>query len=289
MTEKKSFRERFKKRLFFKYRMVLINESTFEEKISFKLSRINVFILGGFISILLVAGTSLLIAFTSLKEYIPGYSSLSLKRDAATLIYKMDSLENVLEVNNRYVNTVKEILIGDVSSFAFDKDSVLETIQLDKDLMDVDNSVNDSLFRLEVDSEDKYSFFQEAKKDVGIVFFAPVSGSITAGYNIKEKHYAVDVIVKTGTPVKAISDGTVIFSEWTAETGHVIILEHAFGYISVYKHNGTLHKFQGDLVQSGEVIASSGSTGELSTGPHLHFELWNDGYPVNPINFIDFE
>lgn len=289
MTEKKSFRERIKQRLFLKYRMVLINESTFEEKISFKLSRINVFILGGFVSILLIVGTSVLIAFTSLKEYIPGYSSMSLKRDAAELIYKMDSLENVLEVNNRYVNTVKEILIGDVSSFTFDKDSVLETIQLDRDLMDVDNSVNDSLFRLEVEREDKYSFFEEAKKDVGIVFFAPVSGSITSGYNVKEKHFAVDVLVKTGTPVKAISDGTVIFSEWTAETGHVIILEHAFGYISIYKHNGALHKFQGDLVQSGEVIASSGSTGELSTGPHLHFELWNDGYPVNPVNFIDFE
>ena len=133
MTEKKPFKERLNEQLFLKYRMVLINESTFEEKISFKLSRINVFILGGIISIVLVAGTSLLIAFTSLKEYIPGYSSLTLKRDAATLIYKMDSLENVLEVNNRYVNTLKNILVGDVSSFTFNKDSVLETVQLDRD------------------------------------------------------------------------------------------------------------------------------------------------------------
>lgn len=289
MTKKKSFRERFKQRLFFKYRMVLIDELTFEEKISFKLSRINVFILFGFVSIFLIVGTALLISFTPLKEYIPGYSSVSIKRDATALIYKMDSLENVLEVNNRYVNTVKKILVGDVSSFTFDKDSVLQTIQLDRDLMAVENSENDSLFRLDVELEDKYSFFEEAKKDVGIVFFAPVSGSITAGFNVKEKHFAVDVVVKTGTPVKAMSDGTVIFSEWTAETGHVIILEHAFSYISVYKHNGALHKFQGDLVQSGEVIASSGSTGELSTGPHLHFELWSDGYPVNPVNFIDFE
>ena len=121
------------------------------------------------------------------------------------------------------------------------------------------------------------------------MFFAPITGTITAGYNIDEKHFAVDVAVETGTPVKAAADGTVIFAEWTAATGHVIILEHTKGFISIYKHNGALHKTQGDLVKSGEVIASSGSTGELTTGPHLHFELWSDGYPVDPINFIDFE
>jgi murein DD-endopeptidase MepM/ murein hydrolase activator NlpD len=281
--------QKLKERLFCKYRMVLINEDTFEEKGSFKLRGITVFILGGLLTIFLIVSTILLIAFTSLREYIPGYTSIKLKKEVSDLMFKVDSLENVLELNSRYLNNIQEVLIGDVSAFAFNKDSVFDEIEYGKDMASVNNSGSDSLFRLEVESEDKYSFFEEAKKDIGVVFFAPVTGTITAEYNINEKHYAVDVVVKTGTPVKAISDGTVIFAEWTAATGHVIIVEHAKEYISIYKHNGSLHKQQGDLVKSGEVIASSGSSGELSTGPHLHFELWSDGYPVNPVNFIDFE
>ena len=289
MAKKHPNKKKFKQKLIDKYRMVVINEDTFEEKISFKISRLNVFIFGGLLSILLIGLTSVLIAFTPLKEYIPGYSSTKLKRQASDLVFKIDSLENALAVNEVYINKVRKVLTGDVVDLKFNKDSVLETVKFDKDSMLTDASELDSLFRIEVEQEDKFSFFKEAKKDVDIVFFAPITGAITQDYNINQKHFAIDVAVKTGTPVKAVSDGTVIFAEWTAETGHVIIVEHAKRFISIYKHNGSLHKQQGDFVKSGEVIASSGSTGELTTGPHLHFELWSDGYPVNPINFIDFE
>ena len=121
------------------------------------------------------------------------------------------------------------------------------------------------------------------------MLFPPVNGSISEGYNIEDKHYAVDVVVAANTPVKATADGTIIFAEWTVETGYVIIIEHNQELISVYKHNSSITKTQGDLVKAGEVIAMSGNTGELSTGPHLHFELWSNGYPVNPTNFIDFQ
>lgn len=289
MTEQTQNKKNLKQKLTHKYRMVLINEDTFEEKLSFKMSRLNVFITTGIIAIVLISLTAVLISFTSLKEYIPGYSSLKLKQQTNELILKIDSLETILEVNNRYISNFQNVLMDDVTAFKFDKDSVFETLQFNQDSLSIDNSELDSIFRLEVESEDKYSFFDEAKKDVGIVFFAPVTGKITQGYDINLRHFAVDVVVKTGTPVKAVADGTVIFSEWTAATGHVIVLQHTKKYISIYKHNGGLHKQQGDLVKSGEVIASSGSTGELTTGPHLHFELWNDGYPVNPTNFIDFE
>lgn len=289
MAGKNPNKKKFKQKLVDKYRMVVINEDTFEEKFTFKLSRLNVFIFGSFFAILLVALTSVLIAFTPLKEYIPGYSSTKLKKQASDLVFKVDSLENVLAVNDVYINKVKNVLTGDVTNFEFDKDSVYESIKYNSDSLITDASEIDSLFRTEVEREDKFSFFEEAKKELDIVFFAPITGVITENYNIDSRHFAIDIAVKTGTPVKATSDGTVIFAEWTAETGHVIILEHAKGFISIYKHNGSLHKQQGDLVKSGEVIASSGSTGELTTGPHLHFELWNDGYPVNPINFIDFE
>jgi len=281
-------KKQFKKKLTLKYRLVVINEDTFEEKVSFKLSRLNVFVFGGILSVLLILLTIILIAFTPLREYIPGYAPVGLEKKAVDLAVKIDSLEQVLVVNNRYIENVKNVLSGEVSSIKFDSDSVLASIKSEV-FLPVDASARDSLFRLEVDRVDKYSFFKEAKKDVGIVFFSPVSGSITAGYDMGKKHFGVDVAVKTGTPIKAVAEGTVIFSEWTAATGHVIILEHPKGFISIYKHNGSLHKRQGDFVKSGEVIASSGSTGELTTGPHLHFELWSDGYPVNPINFIDFE
>ncbi len=282
-------KRKFKQKLIDKYRMVIINEDTFEEKVSFKLSRLNVFVYGSLFAILLITLTTVLIAFTPLKEYIPGYFSSKLKKQTTNLSFKIDSLENILAVNDVYLNKIKKVLTGDVKDLNFDKDSVLEVVKFDKDSLSIKASELDSLFRLEVEREDKFSFFEEAKKDADIVFFAPISGEISANYSINQKHFAVDIVVQKGTPVKAVSDGTVIFAEWTASTGYVIILEHAKGFLSVYKHNGTLHKHQGDLVKSGEVIASSGSTGELTTGPHLHFELWNDGYPINPTNFIDFK
>ncbi|MDO9274097.1 MAG: M23 family metallopeptidase, partial [Lutibacter sp.] len=272
-----------------KYRLVILNEDTFEEKLSFKLTIMNVFVFGTLFSVLLIVGTSFLISFTSLREYIPGYSSTKLKRDATQLVYKADSLNQVLEMNNLYIQKVKELLTGKITEVQFDKDSVLNTMKFDKDSMNFSPSDIDLEFRLDVESTDRFNIFSEAKKSADIVFFSPVKGIVTDGYSLKNKHFAIDIAVKKETPVKSVADGTVIFAEWTAETGHVIIVEHSRGFISIYKHNTALHKQQGDLVKSGEVIASAGDTGEFSTGPHLHFELWNEGYPVNPVNYIDFE
>ncbi|WP_456376597.1 M23 family metallopeptidase [Lutibacter sp.] len=289
MAKKPKNKGKFRQKLINKYRLVVLNEDTFEEKLSFKLTRLNVFIIGGVFSIALIVGTIFLIAFTPLREYIPGYSSTKLKREATKLVYKTDSLQQVLEVNNLYIQKIRALLTGEISEVIFDKDSVLETIQYDKDTINLDPSFEDLEFREEIESADRYSIFNEATKDANIVFFAPVIGTITDGYNSEKKHFAVDIAVERGTPVKSVADGTVIFAEWTAETGNVIIVKHASGFTSIYKHNGTLHKHQGDLVKSGEVIALAGNSGEFSTGPHLHFELWNEGYPVNPINYIDFE
>lgn len=285
-TKKKG---RLREKLVHKYRMVILNEDTFEEKISFKLTRLNVFIFGGLFSILLIVATIFLIAFTQLREYIPGYSSTKLKRQATELVYKTDSLEEVIKVNEAYLDEIRALLVGKVTDVNFDKDSVLATIQYDKDTMRLMPSDVDLEFRAMVEEEDRYSLFNEAQLGSDIVFFSPVDGTISEEYSIENNHLAVDIATEMGTPVKSVADGTVLFAEWTAETGHVIIVEHAQGFISVYKHNSSLHKVQGDLVVSGEVIASAGNTGEFSTGPHLHFELWNQGYAVNPTNYIDFE
>jgi len=285
---KKDKNKNFSKKLLHKYRLVVLNEDTFEERFAIKLTRLNVFVILSLGTIVLIAGTIFLIAFTSLKEYIPGYSSTALKRQATVLNYKTDSLQNVINLNEQYYSSIKKVLTGDVSTLEFNRDSIIDAASIDPSKLDLKPTKEDSLLRELVDKEDKYNVFESTISASNFVLFPPVNGTISENYNLKEKHYAVDVVVAKDTPVKATADGTVIFAEWTAETGYVVIIEHSYELISVYKHNASLTKQQGDLVKSGEVIAMAGNTGELSTGPHLHFELWNRGYPVNPTNFIDF-
>ncbi len=289
MAKKREKRERIKRKLLHKYRLVILNEDTYEEKLSFKLSRLNVFVVGTLFAIFLIAATTILIAFTPLREYIPGYSSTELKRKATELTFKTDSLVNVLRYNNQYLENIKKVLKGEISSTSINKDSLYAQFKLDPSEVDLRPSKQDSLLREEVAQEEKYSFFESEITNLNFVLFTPVSGTISQTYNPKEKHFATDVVAPKGTPVKAVADGTVIFAEWTAETGFVVIIEHASGLISVYKHNGSITTEQGAIVKAGEVIATVGNTGELTTGPHLHFELWNNGYPINPEHYIEFE
>tara|TARA_R110001632_G_scaffold90568_1_gene194520 strand:+ start:25989 stop:26858 length:870 start_codon:yes stop_codon:yes gene_type:complete len=289
MAQNNKKKGKLKQKLTDKYRLVVLNENTFEERLALKLSRLNVFIFGGVFSIFLILGTILLIAFTPIKEYIPGYSSTKLKTDATKLTFETDSLKNRLAVLENYTKSIKSVLTGEITA-----DDTIDSIQELSKRTQIDESKlnatkQDSIFREKIESRDRFPLSDELQNKVKIVFFAPISGTVSQSFNSENKHFALDVVAKTGTPVKAVADGTVIFSEWTTETGYVIIIKHANNYISVYKHNGTLLKEQGDLVQSGEAIASVGSTGELTTGPHLHFELWSDGYAVNPTNYIDFQ
>jgi murein DD-endopeptidase MepM/ murein hydrolase activator NlpD len=289
MAKKKKKEKKITKKLLHQYRLVVLNEDTFEERFAIKLTRLNVFVLTSFSAILLVFFTTLLIAFTPLREYIPGYSSARLKKKASLLNYKTDSLVRELELNKQYYSSIRKVLTGDIASVNFNRDSIMELAKSDLDYLEVEKNKEDSILRAKVEKEDKYNLFETSIDPSNFVLFPPVNGAISDGYNIKEKHYAVDVVVAMNTPVKAVADGTVIFAEWTVETGYVVIMEHNQELISVYKHNSAITKSQGDLIKAGEVIAMSGNTGELSTGPHLHFELWSKGYPVNPTNFIDFQ
>lgn len=288
MAESKKKKGKLKQKLTDKYRLVMLNEDTFEERFSLRLSRLNVFVFSGVFSVVLIGLTIVLIAFTPLKEYIPGYSSTKLTRDAARLAIESDSLKLQLAMLENYTNAIRPVLTGEIN----DEETIDSITDLSRkytvDISKLNASKEDSIFREEIERKDRFPLSDELQNKAKIVFFAPITGSLSQAFNANNKHFAVDIVAKTGTPIKAVADGTVIFSEWTAETGYVIILKHANGYISVYKHNGNLLKQQGDLVKSGEVIASVGSTGELTTGPHLHFELWSGGYAVNPLNYIDF-
>jgi murein DD-endopeptidase MepM/ murein hydrolase activator NlpD len=288
MEEKEKRGKKIRKKLLHKYRLVVLNEDTFEERFSFKLNRLNVFVFSSIFAVFLITVTTVIIAFTPLREYIPGYSSTALKIKATELTFKTDSLQRVININEQYLASIRKVLTGDVKTVAFNKDSVIEAAKIDFSKLNLAASKQDSILREKVRQEDKYNPLT-GPADVSFVLFAPVKGTISDGYNPREKHFAVDIVTVKDAPVKAAADGTVIFAEWTADTGYVVIIEHANNLISVYKHNASLSKEQGELVRAGEVVATAGNTGELSTGPHLHFELWRDGYPINPTNFIDFD
>ncbi|HPE82431.1 MAG TPA: M23 family metallopeptidase [Aequorivita sp.] len=287
MTNKEKGARRFKRKLLHKYRLVILNEETFEERFSFKLNRLNVFVFSTLFALFLILTTTFIIAFTPLREYIPGYSSTTLKKKATSLAYQTDSLQKILDVNEAYLSSIKKVLTGDVKTVEFNKDSIIEVAKTDPSVL-IRTSRRDSLLRQEVAKEDKYNPLI-APQVQEYALFAPVKGTISEPYDSKTKHYAVDVVTAKDSPVKAVADGTVIFAEWTASTGYVLILKHDNNFISVYKHNAMLTKEQGEIVKAGEVIGTVGNTGELTTGPHLHFELWRDGFPINPTSFIDFD
>jgi murein DD-endopeptidase MepM/ murein hydrolase activator NlpD len=289
MLKRKLKRQILKKRLFNKNRLVILNEDTFEEIFSLKLNLMNVFVVLTISSILLVGITTYIIAFTPLREYIPGYASTALKKEAMDMAIKTDSLAIVLDQNQYYLESLRKVLTGDVAYANFNKDSIIAAQMEDASRVNFSPIKADSLLRIEVAQEDKYNLFEQARYKINVVLFPPAKGIITDKYNPRAKHFAVDIALANNTPIKAVANGTVIFADWTPSTGNVMIIKHNDGILSVYKHATTLTKSQHDVVRTGEVIALAGSTGTESTGVHLHFELWKEGYPVDPTQFIDFE
>lgn len=272
-----------------RYRMVVLNDDTFEEHLSLKLSKLNVVIVVVFIAAVLVTMTALLIAYTPLREYIPGYSSADLRRQTQELYEETDSLKTELLANEAQYERIKMVLSGNITSEEYRKIDSVAQVETQEGNPDLTPIAADSILRKEVEAADRFNVIAGATAKTNFVFFPPVQGQVTQIYDESIKHYAVDVVTPPKTPIKAASDGTVVFSGWTADTGYTILIEHSYGLITVYKHAASLSKEQNDQVLSGEVIGIVGNTGDLTTGPHLHFELWSDGYPLNPLNFISFE
>lgn len=289
MSEKRLKRKKIKKKLFTKNRLVILNEDTFEEIFSLRLTLMNVFVVATIGALLITFVTTYIIAFTPLREFIPGYASSQLKREATELALKSDSLSVALKKNDLYIQSIKKVLTGDLEYAKFNKDSIVGKSSEAVSEEDLQPSNADLKLRKEVEREDKYNLFEKAKPKVSTVLFPPVKGLITEKFNPKEKHYAVDIALAKNTPIKSILNGRVIFADWTPSTGNVVIIRHNDGFISIYKHAATITVDENDIVRTGEVIALAGSTGQESTGVHLHFELWKDGYPIDPSIFIEFE
>ncbi len=289
MDNTKHKKSGFWQRWLAKYRFVILNEETFEERFSYKLSRLNVFLTVSIIIVLLIATTFIVISRTPLKEYIPGYDSSEIRRQAIRNNNRLDSLQLTLEQNQRYIQSVNKVLRGDLDLQELETQPQFDSLQIDTAYVDFPTSKADSLLRADVAKDDKYNVLETANQTVPFVLFPPVTGTVSQGYDASVEHYAVDVVVPRKTPIKAAAQGNVVFAGWTAETGYVVIIDHPYNIITVYKHNASLNVHQGDSVETGQVIAIAGNSGNMTTGPHLHFELWSDGYALNPEEFIEFE
>ena len=270
------------------YKVVVSSEDTFEERLSFSTNKFNVFLVLSLYSIILIAFTISVIFFTQIREMVPGYSSSDLLTQAIYLTKKTDSLENELELNNTFYKSIENVLSGKTEQIIYKDTLALSNEKDNIDFQAVLTNAEDSILRKYVEEEDKFNLTKNELVIENKMFVSPVKGQITQKFDPLNNHFALDILVDTGTPVKSILEGKVIFSEWSVDTGHVLIIDHGDDIISVYKHNSKVLKTQNNFVKAGEVIAYSGNQGTLSTGPHLHFELWKNGTPINPEPLFNF-
>lgn len=283
--EKRGFWEKWS----FKYRFVILNSDTFEERLSFKLSRLNVFVLSSFALVFLIGGTTLLISLTPLREYIPGYTSTNMRRQVVELNNLSDSLLSAIESRDRYLQNIKLIVDGKTPA---EVDNInTSTTQNLEDIV-FETVSEDSVLRKQIEEEERFSLFASANNKrqsvENVLFFTPIKGIVTQSFNPKNQHLGVDIVAKENEAIKAVLDGTVALSSWTSETGYVIAVLHDNNLFSVYKHSSVLLKKEGAKVSAGEAIAIIGNSGEFSTGPHLHFELWHNNKPIDPEQYIVF-
>ncbi|MBQ5688859.1 MAG: M23 family metallopeptidase [Bacteroidales bacterium] len=288
-------KEKIKDKIRKKYRVVVYSNDTYEEKAHFKLTILNFFNILVVSSVLLIVLVTYLIAFTPLREYIPGYTDVSLNRRVYEMERRADSLELVFKQKDLYINNLKRIINGE----DFDTDSVnsllTKSSNTNFDNIVIKNSEQDSLFRLGYEEETRNNLFgNRIMSDVSqefklVSFFAPINGIVTQHFNREAKHFGTDLVASNNSVIKATADGTVIYSDWTVDNGYCIGIQHNGNLFSIYKHNAVLLKEEGDFVNAGDAIAIYGNSGSLSTGPHLHFELWYNGTPLNPEDYISFE
>lgn len=278
-----------------KYHLVVYNNDTYEEKANFKFTLLAFLNIVIFSSVLLIVLVTYLIAFTPLREYIPGYTDVSLNRRVYEMERRADSMELVFKQKDLYINNLKRIIMGD--DFETDSVNSLLTASSNTNFNNITDkkSKEDSLFRVEYESETRNNLFKhEIISNIPaeyklVAFFCPMTGVVTSHFNREEKHFGIDIVADNNSVIKATSDGTVVYSDWTVENGYCIGIQHNGNLFSVYKHNAVLLKDDGDFVSAGEPIAIYGNSGSMSTGPHLHFEIWYNGTPLNPEDYISFE
>jgi len=290
MEPSKSTRwKRFLRFLGKKYRLVILNDATFGEKFSLRLSPLGIIVGLSAITIVMTSLVISLVAFTPLREYIPGYGDIAERKQILDLNIKADSLEQAVGSRDVYLNSVLKAVEEKVETKT-QKPKKDTTGKFAK--VNTQPSSNDIQFRAEYERNKGNTTSSLAKlKYAGLgeaVFFTPVKGLITESFDLTEEHFGVDIVTRQDETIKTTLDGTVIFTGFSASDGNVVQVQHSNNLISIYKHCSSFLKVTGDRVKSGEAIAIVGNTGEKSRGPHLHFELWFNGSPINPQEFVAF-
>ena len=292
---KRRDKDKWYRKLRSKYRLAVFNDQTFEERFSFRLTRLNVISVILSMGIIFIILTFFLIANTPIKEYIPGYPNVEQRKQLYKLNILADSLLNDLRQKNLYIQNIKNIF----EDREMGNDSLVIPVQKPGyDTITLRKSVADSLLRAEFENQNMYNLYfnehgqprETSRTSIrSFNFFTPIKGIVTSKFDLSEKHYGIDIVASHNEAVKTTLDGTVFFTDWTLETGYVIAIQHERNLISLYKHNSVLLKKQGEHVNAGDPIAIAGESGELISGPHLHFELWYNGTPVTPEEYIIFD
>lgn len=289
MAEEKK-KVKFSEKLKHKYRLTIFNDTSFEEVTTIRLSRLNVFAYVGFTVILIGVIVFLLLLYSPLKMFLPAYQSSEMRRNIVMNSIRVDSIAKEIELRDKYFMNLRNIIEGkEITEITETEDSAVHYEEID-----FEKSKEDSILRKQIEGQELYAIDvrnNDKQKSAlsAIHFFSPISkGLISNKFSLKEKHYAVDIVAAPNEGVKAVLDGTVIEASWTLATGNSITIQHQNNILSLYKHNSALLKEVGDRVKAGEVVAIIGNSGELTTGPHLHFELWHNGVPLDPENYIVF-
>ncbi len=289
MTEQKTPKKGRWARLRHRYRMVIMEDDTLELRSSVKLSLFNVYLA---LSVLLVVLTALIVSliyFSPIKNYLVGYDQVRMTRTVLAQEQAIDSLIRVSDAHDAWLDNLQRKLRGEAdTSFRAQPRSQREYDRIDLGRVPPE----DLALREEISRADVFSLQGEegtaAEDWRSAPFMLPLDGLITSTFDPSEEHYGIDIVAKEHSPVRAVRDGTVVDSYWDAETGNVVVLQHGDNLLSLYKHNRTVLVKVGSFVRAGDAIAIVGNTGELSSGPHLHFELWHDRAPLDPEDFLTF-
>ncbi len=286
---KKSWRERLKHT----YRLVIMNEETFEDVASYRLSLLNVYVALSSIIVLVTTGVVLFIVLTPVKRLIPGYGEASALPEIIEMNRELDSLEAALRAQQLYTDHFRRLLTGEVETV---QDIQNEPVEFPDSVLNIRRIPEDEEIRREVSlaelrNTSVHKDFITHSTDLPLeqmYFVSPIRGEISSRFDLDKKHFGIDVLAPKDSPIKAVLPGRVISASWNSDTGFTIIIQHANNVVTAYKHNSSLLKETGDFVKAGEAVAIIGNTGEQTSGTHLHFELWHNGQAVNPEKYISF-
>lgn len=286
MVKKKLF-----KQLRSQYRLSLLKESSYEERLSLLLTPLNIILLVGFTFIIVGGIVYVVVALTPLREVlVPGYVDDQYRRDAETARLQADSAMVQLAIYTEYVDVISNVMKGNIHPDSVEFDS---QVNVDETLLNYQISQEDSLLRSKIEEEDRFALnlaeVGDEKSSSRKFLFKPLEGTMSSGFDPDNDHYGIDLVAPQESVIKTVLDGTVLLSGYTSDGGHVIQVQHSNNLVSIYKHNSVLLKKTGDRVRAGESIAVIGDTGDHSDGPHLHFELWENGSPINPSDYFSFE